>query len=95
VPDVAVENVESAPGEDGRAETAMFCLVTDPGDLAEDAGFWVVGDSETLSAVGTGRRRLRIEEAAEMGSVTTRWSLVTGNEVGSGGCGGVKGGECW
>jgi hypothetical protein len=93
VPVVAVENVEFALGEDGRGETAMLCLFTDPGELAEGTGFRTLGESGALSAEGTGRRRLRIEEAAEIGSVTTRWSLVTGSDVGSG-CGGVGGGEC-
>ena len=93
MPVVAVEYVESAPGEDGRGETAMFRLFTDPGELAKGTGFPMASESGALSAEGTGRRRLRIEEAAEMGSVTTRLSLATGSEAGSG-CGGVRGGEC-
>lgn len=52
--------------------------------------------SGTRSACGTGRRRLRMEDAAvaaEMGSVTTRF--LGGVMDGRDGCGGDGGGECW
>lgn len=56
-------------------------------------GLRVMG-SETTSAFGTGRRRLRMDDAAdeaEMGSVTIR---VRGG-VDFGKFGGDGGGECW
>lgn len=51
--------------------------------VAEDTGFRV----GTLSEAGKGRRRLRMEEAAERGSTGAR-------ETGNGG-GGDGGGDCW
>jgi hypothetical protein len=58
-------------------------------EVARDGGW---GGSR--SACGTGRRRLRIEDAAEMGSVTTR-CFGTGVAVAEGSGGGEGGGECW
>jgi hypothetical protein len=50
-----------------------------------------IGDEGMRSACGTGRRRLRMEEA---GSVTTR-CLGTVADGSGGGLGGEGGGECW
>jgi hypothetical protein len=59
---------------------------------ADAMGFGVgIGDEGMRSACGTGRRRLRMEDA---GSVTTR-CLGTVADGSGGGFGGEGGGECW
>jgi hypothetical protein len=62
--------------------------------LSVSTGLGVVMGSEMRLVCGTGRRRLRMEVAAdvaEMGSVTTRCR----GGVAMGKFGGEGGGECW
>tara|TARA_R110002003_G_scaffold121_1_gene10667 strand:+ start:13354 stop:13698 length:345 start_codon:yes stop_codon:yes gene_type:complete len=91
---VDVLKVEAA-GEEGWGEIGedMGAILAVPGG---EVGFWRVWmGSGVRSAWGTGRRRPRIEDAADaavMGSVTTlgRSGVVMGK-----GWGGDGGGECW
>jgi hypothetical protein len=72
-------------------EDMMFAV---PGVVSVEISFGVGIGLERRFAWGTGRRRLRIEDAAdaaEMGSVTTRGRVG----VCVGRLGGEGGGECW
>lgn len=94
---VVVERVERVDGEGGEMGVGEWILAV-PGMVGGGEGLRsgvvaVVGWETMRSACGMGRRRLRIEEAAVMGSVTTR-CLGRGVEDGRGG-GGDGGGECW
>lgn len=91
---VEVECVDAEEGDTGAAgevgEDIMFAV---PGALVV-ISLGVGTGLESRFAWGTGRRRLRMEEAAdaaEMGSVTTR--ALGGVWVGR--SGGEGGGECW
>lgn len=92
-----VERVEIEVGVVGDKAVGEWILAVP--DMAVDGEglrkgvLTVDGEDETRFACGTGRRRLRIEEAAVMDSATTR-CFWRGVEIGSGG-GGEGGGECW
>ena len=86
-----VEKVESGRGEEGdcivKERVGGAVVVVDMFNVDDGEGIGLRAGS--LSETGTGRRRLRIDEAAGMGS----WSMV-GVVFGRGG-GGEAGGECW
>lgn len=94
---MAVEKVDAALGEGGSRDPnaeSMVVILAVPGDwVSPGTGLRLGAGSGKRSAWGTGRRRLSIEDAADMGSATNLCFGTGVIEEGSGG-GGEGGGEC-
>jgi hypothetical protein len=78
---VLVEKVDKGRGDGGSKEAMV---------IGREAASVVGVFAGSLSATGTGRRRLRMEDAADIGSRP----ICPGLESGRGG-GGEGGGDCW